>query len=155
MANAEIRWRAPEFEHREKSVAWFWLSIIVAAIILGMAVWQKNFLFGFFIIVAEILFISWGNKEPRELDFVLTNAKLQIADAEYPFTGMENFSLEDSPEKRWYNLFFHFKNHLKPPIKIAVPKDKSTEIKKFLAPILKQIEHKPSMLDALEEFIGF
>ena len=63
----EIQWHAPEFEYRAKTMSWYWLSILLAVVILALAVWQKNFLFGIFVIVAEILILVWANREPRTL----------------------------------------------------------------------------------------
>lgn len=68
-----MAWEAPEFEHREKDISWYWISIIVATLIIAFAVWQKNFLFGFFIVIAEILFVLWGNEKPRTVEFRITN----------------------------------------------------------------------------------
>ncbi len=58
MATFEINWEAPEFEYREKDVSWYWISIIAAAAIIAFSVWQRNFLFGFFIVIAEMLVID-------------------------------------------------------------------------------------------------
>lgn len=64
MTSFEIKWQAPEYEYREKTVSWYWISIVVAALVIAFSVWQKNFLFGFFIVIAEMLFIVWGNRTP-------------------------------------------------------------------------------------------
>ena len=67
MASFEITWEAPEFEYRPKSVSWYWISIIIAAAIIAFAIWERNFLFGIFIVIAEILFIAWGNETPATI----------------------------------------------------------------------------------------
>jgi len=36
MAKFEILWEAPEYEHREKGVSWYWITIIVAAIMIAI-----------------------------------------------------------------------------------------------------------------------
>src|SRR5580700_3929311 len=74
----EIKWQAPEYEFQEKGVSWYWLSIIAAALIVGFSVWEKNFLFGLFIVIAEILFIVWGNQQPRLVSFVMNESGLEI-----------------------------------------------------------------------------
>ena len=83
MAKFETTWEAPEFEYREKEVSWYWISIIAAALIIAFSVWQKDFLFGFFIVIAEMLFIVWGNKAPRTLTFTLTDTELNIGDTSH------------------------------------------------------------------------
>jgi len=152
----EVKWTAPEFEYRPKSVSWYWISIIVAVIILAIAVWQKNFLFGFFVVLAEILLLTWANREPSLVNFTLTDKGLSVGDHKfYAFTDMESFSSDVSEGEEWPNLFFQFRRRLKPLLRIRVPKNQAVEIEKTLKTILRQTEHERSLLDALEELIGF
>ena len=69
MALFETTWKAPEFQYRSKGVSWYWMSIIIAVAIIAFAIWEHNFLFGIFIVIAEILLITWGNEAPRTIDF--------------------------------------------------------------------------------------
>src|SRR3990167_8463140 len=62
MADFELSWEAPEFEFREKTVSWYWVTIIGAVLILALAVWQRNFLFGVFILMAEALIFEFNKK---------------------------------------------------------------------------------------------
>ena len=78
----EVVWDAPEFEYREKGISWYWLSIIAAACIIAFAAWFRNFLFGFFIVIAEILFIVWGNRQPRTVEFKLDDSGIADRRAE-------------------------------------------------------------------------
>ena len=78
MAKFETTWQAPEFEYREKEVSWYWISIIAAALIIAFSVWEKDFLFGLFIVIAEMLFIVWGNKVPAVVPFTLTDTEITI-----------------------------------------------------------------------------
>lgn len=156
MAAFELKWQAPEFEYRHKTVSWYWISIIVSVIILGVAVWQKNFLFAFFIVVAEILVLAWANREPQLIDFALSDKGLAIgAQKFYAFAEMESFSVDDFGGTEWPSIFFQFHKRLKPALKIRIPKDRLAEAQKALKSSLTQTEHEHSMLDTLEEFIGF
>jgi hypothetical protein len=90
----ETTWEAPEFEYRPKNISWYWLSIIVSAAIIAFAIWERNFLFGIFIVIAEILFIAWGNETPATIHFVLTENDLSIGEAKH-----YHVTLIDSIEK--------------------------------------------------------
>ena len=79
MEKIVIEWKAPEFEYREKDVSWYWLSIIAAVVILGAAVWQKNFLFAVFVVIAEILMLVWAGRKPREITFSLNEKGLTMS----------------------------------------------------------------------------
>ncbi|MEK9180567.1 MAG: hypothetical protein AAB897_04105 [Patescibacteria group bacterium] len=155
MANPEIRWSAPEFEERPKGVSWYWLSIIVAVIILGLAVWQRNFLFGFFVVLAEILVLVWGNRQAEIVNFSVTEKGIAIADRKnHLYSELENFSVNDA-EGELADIFLRFKSRLKPSLKIRVPKSKLGEVRGVLGSALREVEHQHSLLDALEEFLRF
>jgi hypothetical protein len=80
MASFEINWQAPEFEYRPKSISWYWTSI-----------WDRNFLFGVFIVIAEVLLIAWGNDAPPTVNFVLTDSNLSIGETkDYQVKLFEN-----------------------------------------------------------------
>ncbi len=156
MASFELRWQAPEYEYREKGVSWYWISMIVAVIILGAAIWQKNFLFGFFVVTAEILILAWANREPPLIEFVLNEKGFSIgSEKSYAYAELESFSIDNFGETDWPSLFFQFHRKLKPPLKARIPKDRLAEIEKALKTVLAQVQHEHSMLDTLEEFIGF
>ncbi len=156
MANFEIKWQAPEFEYHHKDVSWYWISIIIAVVILALAVWQKNFLFGFFVILAEILVLTWANREPALVHFTITEKGLSLGDHKfYALADIESFSIDAREELEWPNLFFEFHRRWRPLLKIKIPKSQAAEIEKRLKTILQQTEHEQSLLDTLEEFIGF
>lgn len=156
MAPFEIKWQAPEFEYREKSVSWYWISIIAAIVMIGIAVWQRNFLFGLFIIVAEILILAWANHEPPLRHFSINEKGLVLSDEKkYRYEDFENFSLDDSLSEDWPDLFFQFRRRLRPFLKIKIPKENSAEIQKVLSSVLPQVEHERSLLDSIEKIIGF
>jgi hypothetical protein len=155
MALFETTWEAPEFQYREKGVSWYWISIIIAAAVIAFAIWERNFLFGIFIVIAEILLIAWGNEAPRTIHFVLTENDLIVGTSkEYQLRLFESFSV-DKLDSEWTELFFTFKAKLRTPIKVMVPTAKVDEIRKNLKTILREVEFEPSLLDSLEKIIGF
>jgi hypothetical protein len=156
MSPFEITWEAPEFEYRLKGVSWYWISIIAAVVILGLAVWQRNFLFGFFIVIAEIMVLVWGNREPEMVKFKLTEKGVSVGEAEFhAYEEIAGFSLYDGHDENWPNLSFEFRRRLKPALKIKLPKNRGAEIQKTLKLFLPQTEHQPSLLEALEELTRF
>ena len=155
MAKFEIQWDAPEFEYREKEVSWYWLSIIIASLIVAFSVWQRNFLFGFFIVIAEILFIVWGNRVPQITTFVLTDSEIRIGDYKsYLLKEFESWSV-NADEGDWMELVFYFRSKLHPPLVIITPEEKLAEIRANLKTIVKEIEHEMSLIDSIEKFLRF
>jgi len=92
----KIRWKAPEFRYYPKTAGWYYWSIFITLIFLAFTIWQKNFLFGFFIVVAETLIISWSSKKPALLDFALDEKGLTIgAQKSYSYTELKGFAKTD------------------------------------------------------------
>lgn len=157
MTKFETTWAAPEFEYREKDVSWYWISIIVAALIIAFSVWQKDFLFGFFVVIAEILFIVWGNKVPAVVPFVLTDAEITIGGYKsYLMKEFEGWSM-DAPGDgaEWAEIMFHFRSHLHPPLILMVPTEKLAELRANLKTVLREVEHQPTLVDSIEKFLRF
>lgn len=159
MEPGEFGWRAPEFEYREKTALWYWVTIGAALTILALAIWQKNFLFGVFVVLAEVMLIVWGNQEPRMVDFKLTQDGLRIDDRKtYDYKEMESFAWDDSSPGDWASLVFKFKKHLRPKLKISFPKTQRDQVKMTLRRFATEIieaEWENSLLDSLERLIRF
>ncbi len=153
----KVKWHAPEFEHRERNVSWYWISMIVAAAIIAFAVWQKNFLFGLFIVIAEMLVIVWGNRTPRIIPFLLTDKGVRIEPGKlHLFSEMESFSVDEAlHDEEWDTVIFHFHGTFKLPLIIKLPKEKREEVRTHVKKTLKETDYEPSFLDSLEKIIGF
>ena len=155
MASFTMKWEAPEYEYREKTVSWYWTSIITAAVIIAFSVWQKNFLFGVFIVIAEILFIVWGNKAPKTLAFTVTDTGINVGGYKsYSMKEFESWSA-DADDTEWANVAFYFRSRLHPPLLLIVPEAKVAELRVNLKTILKEIEHQPTLVDSIEKFLRF
>lgn len=156
MQKFEIAWQAPEFEYYEKDVSWYWLSVIVAVIILSAAVWQKNFLFAAFIIFAEILILVWAGQKPKMTEFKLNEQGLTIGSRKfYPYAEIIGFSVDENGTDEWPEIIFRFQRRLQSTVKIKTPKHRLGEIEQALALIVKKIEFEESFLETLERFLGF
>lgn len=153
----EIAWEAPEFEYRAKDGAWYWGSILFTIIVLGVAVWQKNFLFAVFIVVAEVLVLVWGNKQPRLMRFTLNEKGFEITGKKsYPYRDIQSFSMEDIGEDaRLSQLTFQFHQTLKPPLRVRVPHNVSEKVQRVLHAFVTETDPEHSFIDELEKFVRF
>ncbi len=155
MAKFETTWEAPEFEYREKEVSWYWISIIIAALIIAFSAWERDFLFGFFIIIAEVLFIVWGNKIPKTVTFTLTDTMLDIGGyRSYAMKEFESWSA-DVYGGEWVDVAFYFRSRIRPTLSIMIPEEKLTELRANMKTVLKEIEHEPTLIDSIEKFLRF
>ena len=156
MSEAELQWRAPEFEERPKDVSWYWASIIAAVLILGFALWRGNFLFAVFILIAELLMLVWGNRSPNMIGFSLEDNVLVVGEkSRYSLLDMEHWSVADNVSEEWKSLTFIPKRGVRLPVIIRVPQERFAEVEQYLTARLPKVEHEDSFLDTLEKFLGF
>ena len=151
-----IEWQAPEFHYSEKDVSWYWTSAIIAIILLSASVWQKNFLFAVFIVIAEILILVWAGQKPRTIEFKLDEKGLTIDGKKfYPYSSIGAFSIDENAGGEWRELAFRFGHGMRPLLKVFVPGKRSEEIEKALAGVIQKTDFEDSFLDILQRLIGF
>jgi len=156
MAPFKIEWEAPEFSYRQKNLSWYWLSIIASVVIIGFSIWQKNFLFGFFVVIAEVLVLTWSSRQPREIAFELSDRGLEIDKLTlHAYADFENFSIETDFDPDWPDIYLVFKSKIKPTLRIKAPKDRLAEIQKAFSSALPQAKHERTLMEAVERIIGF
>lgn len=159
MEGKQISWRAPEFEYHDKSAAWYWTTVFVALIILAFALWQQNFLFAVFVIIAEVLLVVWANKKPEIVEFVVNEKGVLINNKRnYPYNELENYSVDEESDQDFTRTIFRSKHRTRVKLDILIPKNQADEVLDFLAdevPGLPEVEFEISFLDALERFVKF
>lgn len=157
MPESEISWDAPDSDYRKKDVSWYWLTIVVAVIILAVAIWQKNFLFGFFVFIAEILVLVWADKKPATVKFKLNEKGLALGKNKfYSYSELASFGLDDETNVEWPEITLRFKNYIRPSIKVKLPKNRLSEVKKALeAASIPKTDVGTSFFDTLEKLIKF
>lgn len=153
----EIFWEAPEYEHHPKSILWFWSSIFLALLLLAVAIWQKNFLFGVFIVIAEILILIWGAKNPEILQFKITDEGLHLGKYNfYSISDIANFSITESIWPGFLVLKINIKKRLRPHLLILVPKEKIEIIRNlFSKKNIPEVEYEEHFLDSLQKLLKF
>jgi hypothetical protein len=154
----ELTWQAPEFEHRPKTALWYWVSIAIAILFLGLAIWQKNYFFGVFIIFAELMIFFWGSLEPRMVTFMLNQKGLTIGGKKfYPFSDIKSWSADKEGflDPEWPDIFLQLNAHFHFGTKVKAPRTLLPEVEKILRTHAKETVFEATMIDVLEKFLGF
>lgn len=153
----KIEWRAPEHEYYPKSLIWFWTTIIIAILFLILSIWQKNFLFSIFIIIAEILILIWGSYEPKIINFKITNDEILVGENNfYSFNTISSFSSGPSIMPDLSEIKINFKNKLSFSISILVPVSILEEVKKiFYEKNIPEVEHEEHFIDYIQKILRF
>ena len=157
MAPFRLEWEAPEFAYREKDVSWYWASIILAVLILAAALWQRNFLFGFFVVVAEILILVWANQQPRTVRFLCTEKGLTVDGKKiYALTDIEAFGAKEHEGREWSRIVLYFHRRFAGTLVVLIPTARMHEIKSAIQKAgVAETDRDESFIDILAQFLGF
>lgn len=153
----EIIWSSPEYHYYEKSVIWYWLVIVGAVILVMAALWQKNLLFGIFIIIAAAMLIFWGRRQPRTLNFTLNAKGLMIDDKKiYYFENLAGFAIiPNYAEPALSELLLQTKNHLRGWLRFIIAAQRVEPIKILLQEHLPEVEYQESMAEHISRILRF
>ncbi len=167
----ELQWQAPEFEYYEKDVSWYWLSLMVGIILMALAIWQKNFLFVIFIIVAWLVVVGLARRSPSIWNFRIHENGIEIslpkekgAEKFYPFSEIKGFDIHDvsvgeisveEKENKYKKLMLKLESKFSPYLKINIPVNKEEEIENFLEKHLPKKEYEESLADSFSRLIRF
>lgn len=154
MDKKEIIWQAPEFEYQHKDVSWYWLTIIGSGFLVLLSLWQKNFLFAIFVVMAETMLVFWAKEFPKTLQFKINHHGIQLGRLKsYSYEELDGFHILELGGQS--ELILKTRHKLHPYVKILILQEGSEEIKNFLKERLPEIEYEESLSDHLFKRIGF
>lgn len=153
----EISWRAAEYDHFEKSPGWYAAVGGTALILFIIALWQKNFFFGIFVLLAGIMVIFLSNRKPSVLEYKFTEKGFEIGHGHgifYEYDKLDNFSLRSRPG-RLDELILKRKITVNPFVRVPIDDRTAEKVRLFLVQKLPEVEHHDSMMDVLTDLLGF
>lgn len=153
----EIKWSAPEYHYYPKDVGWYWFVIIAAMAVVVLALWQRNFLFAVFSVIASILILSWGRRPPRQIDFTLSEKGLDIEGKKfYPFENLAGFAIIQNPDNAELSeLILQTKNRVGTWVRVIIANQRAEDIKKLLLKFIPEIEYTESMTEHIGRILRF
>ena len=153
----EVRWMAPEFHYHEKDDSWSKGIILIAVLLIGFALWQRNFLFAVFIAIATALLVYWGHQKPDTVEFLLDDKGFTVHGKRRDYKNLDGFAvrIDERGELEWNKLILRVKSKLIPHLIIFIPKNETGKIRVFLNEYIPEIEHEDSFIDLLADLIKF
>ncbi len=144
-----ISWMSPEFHYHEKDEAWPLFVALAGAVIAAYALWQNNFLFFVFTLIATGLVITWGTRKPRHFEFEINDTGLVIDGTMHRYREFTSFALSDN------SLHFMPKSSIRPRLEIIVPPSRERAIREHLLDFLHETEYTESFVEALGHWLRF
>jgi len=150
----EISWRAAEYDFVPKDVSWYWLVGGVAAALFLIALWQGNFFFAIFVVLAGAVMIFFGRRRPQIFDFKINEEEVIIGKLRYKFDFFEGFALRKRPG-RLDEIVLKKKKAFNPFLKIPIDSILAQDARVLLLSKLPEIEYSDSLVDIFFDWIKF
>ena len=130
------------------------LTIIAAAVLFLIALWQHNLLFAIFIVISEVLFMHWAREYPKTIRFAITKKGVEIGHLKsFDYSQIAGFHIIHRTDHG--ELILKTKNRIHPYTKIIVISEDIAEVSEFLKKHIPEIEYDESLTDHFEKMIGF
>lgn len=137
-------WKVPEFDKHKREQGWYILASIAAILLIVYAFLSGNFLFAAIIVIGALIIILHDGQEPLMVNFVITDEGLIVGKRFYDYDAIKNFSIVYKPKDNIKNLYFEFKNVIKPrlsiPLKNLNPLPIRENLLKYLAEDLERTD---------------
>lgn len=154
MERESIKWRAPEFEHREKSADWYWILGIVTIVGALIAVIFSNILFAMFIIISGFIMGVYGSKNPDIIECEIDKRGIRINDNLYTFVSLHSFWIDET-HKHHPVLLFTSKSTLSLQMSVLLPEEIADPVQDFLLSHMHEELQQESFTDRIMKWIHF
>lgn len=133
-----IAWDAPEYHKPLRGKNWYIGAIVTAILLLLFSFFTGNFLFAVIIIVATLIIILHDGHEPVSVDINLTTEGVAVGRKFYDYDELKNFAIVYKPNLGVKNLYFEFKNALRPRLSLPLDNMNPLPIRKILLKYLPE-----------------
>ena len=149
-----IAWEAPAHNHIEKNSDWFWILGILSISVGTASFFFGNYLFAILIVLAAAVAAILANREPRIIEFVVSNRGIRIDETLYPYSTLDAYYIdEDDPMGpqllvRSKKVFMHL-------IVCPIPEESIEDIEDILELRLPEELLEEPLSTKLLEIVGF
>jgi hypothetical protein len=149
-----MKWSSPEYIHHDKDLSWYFLIAMIVIIIVIISLWQRNFLFAVFTIIAAATLIAWARRQPNIIHFELDGNGLKIENDFYPKEVFTKFAVKNI-DAQWSKLLLQKKHKIAFDLVIPVPVDNIDSVRSQCLNLWTETEYQESLVDELAEWLRF
>jgi len=132
-----IQWKISEYRQHDRPKTWYIIAISILALLLLYAVLAANFLFAVILIISGITFAFFDRRQAPEIDFAILENGIGIGQALYSYGSFKSFWIYYEPSES-KQLFFEFKNKLRPGLSIPLENKNPLKIRAILLKYLPE-----------------
>jgi hypothetical protein len=130
-------WQHQDYQNYQKDKRWYIISAVIVVLMVIWAVWDKNYLFGVFLIMFYLVVILYENRPPEIVDFTITPLGIKTGQKFFYWRQIDHFYIiyRAAGIK---NLYLEFKNPLNGRLVIPLDGQNAVAIRDYLLRFLKE-----------------
>ncbi|OGF28431.1 hypothetical protein A2331_03225 [Candidatus Falkowbacteria bacterium RIFOXYB2_FULL_34_18] len=115
-----FEWEIDELKIRERTKRWYIVAISFALLMLLFSFMTANFLFAVIIIITSLIIVLTDGKSGEKININITSIGVGVGKGFYEYDELKDFSIVYKPHLNVKNLYFEFKNVLRPRLSISL-----------------------------------
>ncbi|MBI2086753.1 MAG: hypothetical protein HYT69_01105 [Candidatus Zambryskibacteria bacterium] len=148
-----IEWDAHEYEHKERSLDWFWavwiitFSVAIAAVIFG------NIILGILVLTSVFALALFINRPPENVHVIVDERGITRGKIHYPYESLHSYWLDtDHPHPK---IILRSQKAFMPLIIVPIGETDALKLDATLAQFLPEKYHAMPFVEKILEYLGF
>ena len=152
LENALLHWKAPEFEILERDKKWYVVITGLLMFVIAYALYTNSLVMAITFILIGVVGYMYINKEPRILDFIITDDGIMAGRELYAFDNLKSFWIFYEPDgMKEISLFTE--SYLTPYVHIPVHDQEPVKIREILLQYIPEEKQEPGLVETIERII--
>lgn len=147
-----LEWQAPEFEMLPRDHKWYFYITAALLVVIAYALYTNGLIMAITFILIGVLGYIYIHKEPRILNFSITEEGIIAGREIYDFDNMRSFWIfyeEDGLQV----ISFHSHSYLLPYLHVPIHDQDPAEIREILLDYLPEEKHALGAVETLEHIL--
>lgn len=151
--SGDLSWESSEYVHIEKGSSWLIGLVVIAAVLLGIAIWLMAWTFVALILVMTVAMGVYAFRKPRTIRYVLTDEGVVVGDTLFAYNDFRAFGvLEDGA---FFTMTLIPVKRFAPALSIYFAEDHGEQIVDIVGSHLPMENIQPDFIDKLMRRLRF
>ncbi len=148
-----IKWSAPEYRQKERSMDWYWTWGIIAISIIVISLFLHSYIFALLVLVAAFALMTVTTKDSTVFEYEFNEKGLKAGKDFIAYESIESFWIKDGKDDDI--LLLKTNRFLSPILHIIIDGVDLNMLRDFLLKKIKEKELEETSSKRIMEFLGF